>query len=153
MSTEQESPGFSRNHAALEFGMEPRKTMAELLAEGRAELRACLSCHNETPFPTNTPPCGIALICQHCGVPLMSISPALDFVRPELVNWQFGYMNRCLLHVPCPWCMKTNYAITAPANCAGRCYYAIVKPQNPAAIFRMQVDCVHCKKEFWMEWD
>ena len=144
---------FSRNSAALEFAMEPRKTMAELTAEGRAELRTCRSCCDKTPFPTDTPPCGIALICQHCGAPLMPVSSELDHVRPELVSRVFGYRNRCLLHAPCPWCRKTNYAITAPANCISGSYYVISEPQNPQALFRIQVDCVHCNKEFWMEWD
>jgi len=144
---------FPRNSAALEFAMEPRKTMTELTAEGRTELRICRSCHKETPFPINTPPCAIALICQHCSAPLMSISPELDYVRPELVSMVFGYRNRGLLHVHCPWCMKKNYALTAPANCVSRPYYAISEPQNPQALFRMQVDCIHCQKEFWLEWD
>lgn len=144
---------FPRNSAALEFAMEPRKTMAELTAEGRAELRTCMSCHKKTPFPKDTPPCAIALICQHCGAPLMPVSPELDYVRPELVSRVFGYRNRGLLHVACPWCMKKNYAITAPANSVSGNYYAISEPQNPQALFRMQVDCVHCKKEFWLEWD
>jgi len=144
---------FPRNAAALEFAMEPRKTMAELTAEGRAELRTCSSCHKQTPFPIDTPPCAIALICQHCGAPLMSISPELDYVRPELVSQVFGYPNRGLLHVFCPWCKEKNYAITAPANCVSSNYYVISEPQNPQALFRMQVDCVHCQKEFWLEWD
>jgi hypothetical protein len=143
---------FPRNSAALEFAMEPRKTMAELTAEGRAELRTCTSCYKKTPFPTDTPPCAIALICQHCGAPLIRVSPELDHVRPELVNRVFGYRNRGLLHVNCPWCNKKNYAITAPANSVSISHYVTKEPQNPQALFRMQVDCVHCKKEFWLEW-
>ncbi len=143
---------YPRNLAAEEFAMEPRKTMAELTAAGRAELRTCGACHQQTPFPTDTPPCGIALICQNCGAPLMHINPDLDHVRPEIVKEVFGYQNRGLLNVACPWCNNKNYAITAPANSVLGTYYVDIEPRHPQPLFLMQVDCVHCEKEFWIEW-
>jgi len=66
---ETKTDKFPRDSAALEFSMEPRKTMDELTAAGRAELRTCSSCRKQTPFPIDTPPCAIALICQHCALP------------------------------------------------------------------------------------
>ena len=141
-----------RDSAALEFAMEPRKTMSQLAAEGRTKLRTCAACNELTSFPIDTPPCGIAIICEHCGAPLMRVNPESDHVRPELVRAALGYQNRCLLNAACPWCGKRNNAITAPANCSSG-GYADREPQNPHAIFRMQVDCVHCNEEFWMEWD
>jgi len=151
-STKHSPSKYPRDYAASKFAMEPRKTMAELTAEGRAELRTCMSCHKKTPFPTDTPPCAIALICQHCGAPLIRVSPELDYVRPELVNRVFGYQNRGLLHANCPWCNKKNYAITTTANSLFINYYVCSEPQNPQALFAMQVDCVHCNNEFWIEW-
>jgi hypothetical protein len=59
----EKSTKYPRDFAALAFAMEPRKTMAELITVGRAELRTCRSCHKKTPFPTDTPPCAIALVC------------------------------------------------------------------------------------------
>ena len=152
VSTKHSPSKYPRDYATSAFAMEPRKTMAELLAVGRAELRPCRSCHKKTPFPTNTPPCAIALVCQNCGTPLMPITSELDYVRSELVSSVFGYHNRGLLHVNCPWCMKKNYAITTTANSVFMNYYVSSEPQNPHALFAMQVDCVHCNNEFWLEW-
>jgi hypothetical protein len=136
----------------LAFQFEPQKTMAQLTEAGRTQLRTCMSCHKRTPFPIDTPPFGLALVCQHCRAPLISVDTESNTVSPERLQKSFGYRNRCLVHAACPWCRKNNYAITAPANCriGG---LADRKPQNPNAVFRMQIDCVHCGTDFWMEWD
>ena len=105
-----------------------------------------------TPFPIDTPPCGLVLICQCCGAPLTHIDSKTDNVPAKFIQSVFGYHNRCLVNAACPWCHKIVYAITAPANCRLGGYVGR-EQENPNALFRMEIDCVHCGKNFWMEWD
>ena len=138
--------------SGMGFSWEPYKTMAQLTEEGRTRLTTCMACHAQTPIPTDLPPSGLSLVCQHCLAPLVHVSEESDSVRAELIQRVFGWWNRCLIHARCPWCNEINYAIAAPANCR---YGGHVERdfRHPNVAFAVQTACGHCGKGFCVEWD
>jgi hypothetical protein len=119
-------------------------------------LVTCIACHKRTPVPTSDPPFGAPLRCVHCQSSLIRPSEPEEgsplSTSSELLNKVYGYSDRYLDHPRCPWCGKTNYSIVFPEKGRSIGWYAEREPKNPQA-FCVTVRCVHCDKDFYVEWD
>jgi hypothetical protein len=122
--------------------------------ESRAtELTICMACHKQTPLPEQDAPWGTALICVHCHTPLIrhDLDDPLP-TSPKRLEMFYGLRERGLEHPRCPSCRKINYAVVFPAKGMNLAWYAVEEPKNPSG-FRFKVTCVHCSKDFYIEWD
>jgi hypothetical protein len=117
-------------------------------------LTTCMECHQRTPLPTKDAPWGTALICENCHSPLIRPSDPDNPLptSPQRLIMFYGLINRGLEHPRCPFCGKINYAIVFPARGMSLSWYAVAKPENPSG-FRFKVVCIHCNKDFYIEWD
>lgn len=116
----------------------------------------CMACHKRTPVPASTPPFGTAIICVNCHNPLIrpsgqEVSSPLP-TSATLLHGVYGYSGCYLDHPRCPRCRKLNYSIVFPEKGQFLGWYAVEKPENPQA-FRITVKCLHCDKDFYVEWD
>jgi len=116
----------------------------------------CKICFKETPVPTGNPPFGSHLICVNCLTPLVGVSAGdagtPQSVAPELLRRHMGFTGRCLIHPFCPWCQDVNYGVVAPSEGRLTPWTAQKEPSSPKA-FALKTACVHCDKEFYVEWD
>jgi hypothetical protein len=120
------------------------------------QLIICQTCHKQTPVPISDPPFGTPLRCVHCQSSLVSVSEPEQgsplATSSELLHLSYGYSGRYLDHPHCPWCQKINYSIVFPAKGRSIGWYAVREPENPQA-FRIEIKCMHCDKDFYVEWD
>jgi len=126
------------------------------MAKASTRQVTCKLCFKGTSVPTSNPPFGSHLICTNCHMPLVSTitregATPLS-VSPEALRRVMGFSGRCLIHAFCPWCSEINYGIVAPAEGRSTPWCEQKEPQNPGS-FSLKTDCVHCSKEFYVEWD
>jgi hypothetical protein len=114
----------------------------------------CMVCHKQTPLPLQDAPWGTAVICINCHSPLIRPSDPENplSTSPQRLMIFYGLINRGLEHPRCPFCQKINHAIVFPAKGMSLGWYTVIEPENPSG-YRFMVVCIHCKKEFYIEWD
>lgn len=117
----------------------------------------CKLCLKETAIPTDNPPFGSHLVCEHCFRSLIEtrskdggLTPLS--VSPESLRRLTGFTGRSLIHPACPHCGEINYAVVTPASGRTMPWY-ISAEADPAKAFSLQTDCVKCSKPFFIEWD
>lgn len=147
--------GHKNRIAELERIMQKNKPVISSEPEGTF-LTTCNTCHKRTPVPTRDPPFGTPLRCIHCQSPLIRPSEPEEgnpiSTSSELLKNVYGYSGRYLDHPRCPICGRINYSVVFPERGRFIGWYAVGEPENPQA-FRITVRCVHCSKDFYVEWD
>jgi predicted amidophosphoribosyltransferase len=124
---------------------------------GKAQTRQveCKFCFKSTHMPASNPPFGTALVCEHCGSPLvgtLAASGAPLSTPPDRLRQASGFTGRCLINPACPWCSTINRAIVAPAAGAATPWHAQKEAGRPDG-FWLAVACIECGREFFVEWD
>jgi len=117
----------------------------------------CDSCGTRNNFRRLDPLFGKALVCSACSAPLVPIhepDPRCPMpIEPSEVSALFGLEHCSIEHPRCPWCQKINYCIVFPERGLEVGWYANREQENPKANFVIEVECVHCCKQFVVEWD
>lgn len=120
------------------------------------DMTTCLVCHERTLLPQKDPPWGTALACMHCHAPLIGGSQPEEesplSISAQTLEKTYGMTGRALEHPRCPFCGKINHAVVFPARGQSIAWYAVEDLPDPAR-FSFPVHCVHCDKDFHIDWD
>ena len=117
----------------------------------------CSKCGEKNEIPKVTPSFGTSLRCHKCHASLISVyesSPGCpNSIEPSEVKAFFGYDGCSLGHPRCPWCQKINYSVVFPERGCQLSWYTNREQENPQANFVVNIECFHCGKSFFVEWD
>jgi len=113
----------------------------------------CRTCGVRYSIPTTSPEKGTSLACPKCYHAPYGEQPNMPYRTARHVETFFGYKNTSLLDLYCPHCSKPNYSIVAPELGPDLAWYINRSQQNAKAAYVMNVECVHCKHSFVVEWD
>jgi hypothetical protein len=112
----------------------------------------CKACGETALVPRERPAFGTAISCPKCHSALAG-GTFPQRCPPKEVRLHLGYPDCSLGHLRCPWCKQTNYSVVFPEHGYEVAWYSNRAQENPNAALVLSVECVHCKKQFVIEWD